>query len=132
MTADALTIGDLAKATDTKVETVRYYERIGLMPEPRRTPSNYRNYDARQSGAGVQSRTGARTLGLADDRNRSCAAVDEITGAHLAEINRKIADLKVLRRELDALLQQCRHGVVAECGIIKALADCSFKKLERE
>jgi len=49
MTADALTIGDLAKATDTKVETVRYYERIGLMPEPRRTPSNYRNYDARHA-----------------------------------------------------------------------------------
>jgi hypothetical protein len=61
-------------------------------------------------------------LSLADDQSRSCAAVDEIAREHLAEIDRKVADLKVLRRELDALLRQCRHGVVAECGIIQALA----------
>lgn len=142
MAADALTIGNLAKATDTKVETVRYYERIGLMPEPRRSPSNYRNYDARHAerlgfirrsrALGFSLKQVRELLGLADNRNRSCAAVDDIARAHLAEINQKVADLKVLRRELDALLQQCRHGAVAECGIIKALADSSFKKLERE
>ncbi len=132
MAGDTLTIGDLAKATNTKVETVRYYERIGLMPSPKRSASNYRKY-----GAGQVDRLGfirrSRALGfsldqirdllsLADNRSRSCAAVDEIAREHLAEIDRKVADLTVLRRELAALLRQCRHGVVAECGIIKALA----------
>ncbi len=131
MAADALTIGDLGKATNTKVETVRYYERIGLMPAPKRSASNYRKY-----GAGHVERLGfirrSRALGfnldqvrdllsLADDRGRSCEAIDEIARAHLAEIDRKLTDLKALRHELDALLRQCRHGVIAECRIIKAL-----------
>jgi DNA-binding transcriptional MerR regulator len=60
-------------------------------------------------------------LSLADDRSRPCEAIDEIARAHLAEIDRKLTDLKALRHELDALLRQCRHGVIAECQIIKAL-----------
>jgi DNA-binding transcriptional MerR regulator len=131
MARDALTIGDLGKATNTKVETVRYYERIGLMPAPKRSASNYRKY-----GVGHVERLGfirrSRALGfnldqvrdllsLADDRDRSCEAIDEIARAHLAEIDRKLTDLKALRHELDALLRQCRHGVIAECRIIKAL-----------
>jgi Cu(I)-responsive transcriptional regulator len=132
MADDALTIGDLAKATNAKVETVRYYERIGLMPAPRRSAGNYRNYDAghverlgfirRSRALGFSLDQVQELLSLADDQSRSCAAVDEIAREHLAEIDRKVADLKVLRRELDALLRQCRHGVVAECGIIQALA----------
>ena len=132
MAADGLTIGELAKAANTKVETVRYYERIGLMPVPRRSEGNYRKYDSghverlgfirRSRALGFSLDQVRALLSLADDRNRSCAAVDEIAREHLAEVNHKVADLKVLRRELDALLRQCRHGVVAECGIIKALA----------
>jgi Cu(I)-responsive transcriptional regulator len=131
MERDALTIGDLAKATNTKVETVRYYEQIGLMPSPKRSASNYRNYETghverlgfirRSRALGFSLDQVRELLSLADNLSRSCAAVDEIAREHLAEIDRKVADLKVLRRELDALLQQCRHGVVAECGIIKAL-----------
>jgi DNA-binding transcriptional MerR regulator len=132
MAADALTIGDLAKATNTKVETVRYYERIGLMPVPRRSAANYRHYDAgsaerlgfirRSRALGFSLDQVRELLSLADDQSRSCEAVDQIARDHLAEIDRKVADLAVLRRELDALLRQCRHGVVAECRIIKALA----------
>ncbi len=135
MAGDGLTIGDLAKATDTKVETVRYYERIGLMPAPRRSQGNYRSYDAgqverlgfirRSRALGFSLGQVRELLSLADEKSRSCAAVDEIAREHLAEVDRKVADLKVLRRELDALLRQCRHGVVAECGIIKALASRS-------
>jgi Cu(I)-responsive transcriptional regulator len=132
MAARALTIGDLAKATNTKVETVRYYERIGLMPSPKRSASNYRTYSAdhaerlsfirRSRALGFSLDQVRELLGLADDRGRSCAAVDEIARQHLAEIDGKVADLKVLRRDLDALLRQCRHGAIAECKIIKALA----------
>jgi Cu(I)-responsive transcriptional regulator len=132
MNAGSLSIGDLARATGTKVETIRYYERIGLLPPPPRTGGNYRAY-----GAGHLARLSfarrARDLGfpldqiralldLADQRERSCEAVDAITRDHLAEVDRKLADLTALRRELAFLIGQCRHGTVADCRIIEALA----------
>ena len=126
------TIGDLARATGTKVETVRYYERIGLMPTTARTAGNYRAYERAQVDRLSFIRR-ARTLGfsieqvrellsLADDRSRSCIAVDELARAHLTTVVRKLADLAALQRELEALLGQCRRGTVAECRIIQALA----------
>jgi Cu(I)-responsive transcriptional regulator len=127
-----LTIGDLAKATGTKVETVRYYERIHLLPAPTRTKGNYRSYDDAHLGRlGFIRR--ARELGfpldqvrelldLADQRDRSCEAVDVIAGQHLLEVKRKIADLTALRDELTDLLSRCRRGTVAECRIIETLA----------
>ena len=51
--------------------------------------------------------------------------MDGIARAHLEEVDRKIADLQALRRELDSLVRQCRHGTVSECGIIEALAPAS-------
>ena len=131
--AMSLTIGDLARATGTKVETVRYYERIGLMPRTARTAGNYRAY-GREHGERLSFIRRARALGfsieqvrelmsLADDRGRSCAAVDELARVHLAAIARKLADLAALDRELRSLLGQCRRGTIAECRIIQALAD---------
>ncbi|WP_315768209.1 MULTISPECIES: helix-turn-helix domain-containing protein [unclassified Bradyrhizobium] len=127
-----LTIGDLAKRTGTKVETIRYYERIGLLPLPARTEGNYRAYDNDQLGRLSFIRR-ARDLGfsidqvrdlldLADQRDRSCDAVDVIAGQHLAEIERKISDLVALRDELADVIGRCKHGTVADCRIIEALA----------
>jgi Cu(I)-responsive transcriptional regulator len=132
-----MNIGELARVTDTKAETIRYYERIGLMPAPPRTAGNYRDY----SGAHVSRLTftrRARDLGfsieqiralldLADQKEQSCAAVDAIAREHLAEVKRKLADLAALRRELDSLIGQCRHGTVAECRILEALAPDAAK-----
>ncbi len=129
---DRLSIGALAKATGTKVETVRWYERVGLLPPPARTAGRYRSYGAAHLGRLSFVRR-ARDLGftldqvrdlllLADQRDRSCEEVDGIACAHLAEVERKIADLEALRRELADLIGQCRHGTVAECRIIEALA----------
>jgi len=132
MRAERLTIGDLARATDTKVETVRYYERIGILPKPARTPGNYRSYSAghldrlsfirRARDLGFSLPQVRALLGLSDQRGRSCAAVDAIAREHLADVERKIADLAALRRELDRIISQCRHGTVAECRIIEALS----------
>jgi DNA-binding transcriptional MerR regulator len=61
-------------------------------------------------------------LGLADDREQDCAAVDVIARKHLAEVERKITDLTALRRELRDLIGQCSHGTVADCRIIEALS----------
>ena len=129
---NTMSIGALAKATSTKVETVRWYEQVGLLPAPTRTSGNYRAYDAAHLGRLSFIRR-ARDLGfsldqiralldIAGQQDRSCEAVDVIAREHLDEVDRKIADLQALRRELDALIGQCRQGRVAECRIIEALA----------
>lgn len=126
------TIGDLAGTTGTKVETIRYYERVGLLPAPARTRGNYRAYTAEHLGRLSFIRR-SRDLGftldqiralldLADQRDRDCGAVDAIAREHLAEVERKIADLSALRRELRDLIGRCGHGTVAECRIIEALS----------
>ena len=127
-----LSIGELARRTGTKVETIRYYERIELLPRPPRTTGNYRSYGTDHLGRLSFIRR-ARDLGfsldqvralldLADQRDRSCTAVDSITQQHLADVERKLADLEALRRELSALLDNCRRGTVADCRIIETLA----------
>ncbi|MGE0044191.1 MAG: helix-turn-helix domain-containing protein [Hyphomonadaceae bacterium] len=129
----ALSIGDLARATATKVETIRYYERIGILPAPARTAGNYRAYTEahlnrlsfirRARDLGFHLEQIDKLLALSDDAGRPCGEVDEIASAHLDEIDRKIADLKALRRELKDVVGQCRSGAsVAECRIIEALA----------
>lgn len=132
MHGDRLSIGDLARRTVTKVETIRWYERVGLLPLPPRTEGNYRTYSTahlnrlsfirRARDLGFSIEQVRELLDLADDRTRSCEAVDAIAHAHLQEVERKIADLTALRRELDEIIGQCRHGTVAECRIIEALS----------
>jgi Hg(II)-responsive transcriptional regulator len=126
-----LTIGDLAKATGVKVETIRYYEKIGLLPEPARTASNYRHYEMAHLGRlgfirrardlGFPLEQVRELLGLADQADRSCEAVDVIARQHLAEIERKIADLAALRDVLADVLDNCQRGTIAQCGIIETL-----------
>lgn len=132
MQAEILAIGDLATTTGTKVETIRYYERIGLLPAPSRTSGNYRAYAPehlarlsfirRARALGFPLEQVRALLGLADDKNQDCAAVDVIARRHLAEVDRKIADLTALRRELRDVIGQCDHGTIAECRIIEALS----------
>lgn len=126
-----LSIGDLAKATETKIETIRYYERIGLLPEPARTSGNYRSYEtahflrlgfirrARELGFSIEQVR--ELLSMSDQKDRSCAQVDAIAREHLAEVDEKISSLKSLRRELDAIIRQCHSGTIKECRIIDAL-----------
>lgn len=127
-----LTIGNLARRTGTKVETIRYYERIGLLSAPARTEGNYRAYGHDHLGRLSFVRR-ARDLGfaldqvrellnLADQRDQSCEAVDVIARQHLAEVERKIGDLVALREQLADVIGQCEHGTVASCRIIDALA----------
>ncbi|SDE28832.1 MerR family transcriptional regulator [Belnapia rosea] len=125
-------IGDLAKATGTKVETIRWYERVGVLAAPERTSGNYRAYGAehlerlsfvrRARDLGFSLDQVRDLLQLADDRNQPCDAVDRVAREHLEEVERKIADLEALRHELRDLIGQCRHGTVAECRIVQALS----------
>jgi Cu(I)-responsive transcriptional regulator len=132
MKGSHLTIGELGRRTDTKVETIRYYEQVGLLPAPARTPGNYRAYHTahlkrltfirRSRELGFSIDQIRALLDLADQRERSCEAVDIIAKQHRAEVDRKIADLRALRHELDSMIDQCRHGTVAECRIIESLS----------
>lgn len=127
----ALTIGELGKATGTKAETIRYYERIGLLPKPPRTGGNYRDYGKAEL-ARLSFIRRARALGfsldqvrallaLSDDRGRDCAHVDLMARQHLEQVEEKIADLAALQRELTAIIASCRGGSIENCRIIEAL-----------
>jgi Cu(I)-responsive transcriptional regulator len=132
MRTKTFSIGALARATSTKVETIRYYESIALLSAPARTAGNYRAYGQghlnrlsfirRSRDLGFSLKKVRELLGLADDRSRDCGEVDMIAREHLCEIERKIADLAALRRELKGIIEQCGHGTIEECRIIEALS----------
>lgn len=129
----ARSIGELGKQTGTKVQTIRYYEQIGLLPAPARTAGNQRSYTqahadrlgfvrhSRELGFSLDA---IRTLlDLSDDPNRSCEQADRIARRHLQEVNARIESLAVLKAELERMIRQCRRGKIADCRIIKVLAD---------
>lgn len=132
MNTPFLSIGKLARQTGTKVETIRFYEKNGLLPEPSRTEGNYRAYEpthlnrlsfirrARELGFSLDQIR--EFLKLADDRSQSCAAVDAIAKEHRKEVERKIQDLIALKSELDRMIDQCECGLVADCRIIESLS----------
>ena len=130
---DRLTIGDLAKATGTKVVTIRYYEQAGLLPAPPRTAGNYRVYGAdhldrlrfirRCRDLGFTLDHVRDLLRLSSQEDRACAEVDHITAEHLTEIEQKIAALTRLADELRRINGRCQGGgTIADCRIIEALS----------
>ncbi|MCB9943130.1 MAG: helix-turn-helix domain-containing protein [Geminicoccaceae bacterium] len=128
-----LTIGRIARAAGCKVQTIRYYEQIGLLDEPPRSEGNQRLYDesavrrltfirhARELGFPLQS---VRDLiGLSDRPDQSCEAVDAIASAQLNDVTRRIGRLEALRRELERMIEQCRGGRIADCRVMEVLGD---------
>ncbi|MBN2971252.1 helix-turn-helix domain-containing protein [Roseomonas aeriglobus] len=128
-----LTIGRLAAATGVKVETIRYYERAGLIAPPARTGGNYRSYSTgdldrlrfirKTRDLGFTLEEIRAMLDLARQRDRSCDTIDAIASKHLADVDRKIADLRGLRRELSAIISNCAGGTVGDCRILEAFGD---------
>lgn len=130
--AGTWTIGELARRVGSNVETVRYYERIGVLPAPGRTAANYRVYDnghlqrlsfimrARRLGFSLEQVRAL--LALSGQVGQPCVEVHEIARTHRDDIDRKIADLTALRAELDALLSHAHTGIIADCRIIEALS----------
>ena len=128
-------IGELSRATGTNIETIRYYERIGLLPAPHRTAANYRSY-GEPHRARLTFVRHSRDLGftideirslldLSDDPARNCGEADRIATAHLEQVEEKIAQLTLLRNELARIVGRCRGGVAADCRVIEALGDHS-------
>lgn len=125
------TIGRLSKLTGCNIETIRYYERIGLLPAPPRTEGGHRMYEeahtrrltfirrSRELGFTIQEVRGL--LELVDGKRYTCDEVQTLTLAHLADVKKKMADLRRLERVLKNMAAQCSGGEVPECPIIDAL-----------
>ncbi|MEE7465469.1 MerR family transcriptional regulator [Methylobacterium fujisawaense] len=128
-----ISIGELARRSGVKVPTIRYYEGAGLLPVPTRTDGQQRRYTA-AAVARLNFIRHARELGfevaavrellaLSEQPERPCAEVDGIARRHVEDIDRRIAQLVALRRELQRALDTCGHGRVGDCHVIEALAD---------
>lgn len=127
----ALTIGALSKRTGVNIETIRFYERIGILPKPPRSAGGHRIYSqeqlmrlgfvrrGRELGFSLDEVRGL--LHLVDGGRYTCAEVKAITLDHLADVRRKIADLRRLARTLADVAGKCRGGRVPDCPVIEAL-----------
>ena len=130
---DRMTIGELARETGTKVETIRYYESIGLMPEPARSAGNQRLYNKalldrlgfilHSRDLGFRLADIRQLLELNDDPERSCTEADAIARRHLRGVRSRIARLEALQLELERMVSECQHNRIADCRVIEVLAD---------
>jgi MerR family mercuric resistance operon transcriptional regulator len=126
-----ITIGALSRHTGTNVETIRYYERVGLLPSPARSSGGYRLYVTAHLERLTFIRR-ARTLGfsigdvrtllrLADERKRTCAEARVVADAHLEDVRAKISDLRRMERVLKATVARCALGRGTHCPVIETL-----------
>ena len=129
--ARGFTIGQLAKSAGVNLETVRYYERIGLMVPPDRTEGGHRVYDqkamkhlafvrrARELGFSIADIRAL--LALAAPGQNSCAEVKEVASAHLANVKAKLADLAKLETILSTTIAQCSENPSPTCPVLDIL-----------
>ncbi len=135
-----MSIGTLAKTAGAKVQTIRYYEEIGIMPRPDRTHSNRRTY-TQEAVKRLRFIRHARELGFSIPAIRAmielqslsggpCARVDEIAGQQLDVVRAKITRLKALENELTRMLNCCDGSDIATCRVIEVLSDHSLCESE--
>ncbi len=125
--------GELAKRTGCNIETIRYYERIGLLPDPPRSDNGFRSYEERHLTRLTFIRR-SRELGftleevqdllrLVDGGHYTCAQVQELALRHADEIQRKINDLHRMQRALKEMAAQCSGEDVPTCPIVEILSE---------
>ncbi len=127
-----LAIGGLSKRTGVNIETIRYYERVGLLPKASRAENGRRFYDeadvrrlafirhAREFGFGLPA---VRSLlALQDSPDMSCEAASDLARTQLVDVEQRIARLSALKAELARMIEACDGGCVSECRVVEALA----------
>ena len=132
MATDKETIGPLSKRIEMNIETIRYYERAGLVPAPPRTEGGYRLYAEEHRRRLVFIRR-SRELGFSLDEVRellemvdggyTCGEVRSLTLEHLANVKQKLSDLRRLERTLKRVADECDGGDAPECPFIDALLE---------
>ena len=133
LNGNVFAIGEMSRRTGVNIETVRYYEKIGLMPKPNRSEGGNRLYNdvllqrlffiKRCREIGFSQAEIKALLSMVDHEDVTCAEVHDITTAHVADIRQKIKDLRKLERVLTQMANECSRGDVPECPIIEALFD---------
>lgn len=130
-----LAIGTLARRTGTKVQTIRYYEEIGLMHEAGRTAGGQRRYfekdldrlafirHSRQLGFSLNSIR--ELLDLSDNPTQSCSEADSIARRQLRQVEQRLKRLQALKKELKRMITECDGESVAECTVLEVLRDHS-------
>ena len=126
-----LTIGKLAARAAVNIETVRYYERIGLLPSPPRTEGGHRMYEElhlrrlafvrRARDLGFALDDVRALLQLAEERSPTCARARALATQHLTDVRGKIADLRRIERALTQTVALCETGELADCPLLAAL-----------
>lgn len=126
-----LTIGGLSNKTDVNIETIRYYEKIGVLPHPLRTQGGNRVYDEsqikrlkfirRSRELGFSLNEIREMLRLVDEKNFTCAEIASISQHRLNDINLKIEDLRKIERCMRNMLSQCSREKVPDCAILDIL-----------
>ena len=135
-TGSTMKIGEVSASSGCHIETIRYYERIGLMTAPDRTASGYRQYRdtdidrlrfiTRGRALGFSLEELKSLLRLAEESQLSCSDVDRLARIHLVDIQRRLADLQRMERELQRTIESCSGRERASCSILGALkADTS-------
>ncbi len=129
--AGRIAIGALSKHTGTNIETIRYYERVALLPAPARSSGGYRlygtdhlkrlNFIRRARSLGFSLAEVRKLLALSDQRRRPCAEVRAVAAAHLEDVKGKIADLRTMERVLASTIARCEAGSGSHCPMIDAL-----------
>ena len=124
-------ISTVAANSGCNLETIRYYERIGLMPPPERTPKGYREYSeadverlrfiSRGRGLGFSLQEIRSLLRLAQDPGISCSEVDQLARKHLDDILVRLKDLQRMAHELERTIDHCGGGQRGECTILDSL-----------
>lgn len=124
-------ISTVATSSGCNLETIRYYERIGLMPSPERTPKGYREYSvadverlrfiSRGRGLGFSLQEIRSLLRLAQDPDISCSEVDQLARKHLDDILVRLKDLQRMARELERTIDHCGGGQRGKCTILDSL-----------
>ena len=130
---NVLAIGEVSRRTGVNIETVRYYEKIGLMPKPNRSEGGNRLYNdvqlqrlyfiKRCRVIGFSQLEIRALLSMVDHDNVTCAEVHRVTTAHVADIRQRIKDLRKLEKVLTQMANECSRGDVPECPIIETLFD---------
>ena len=124
-------IGQMSRETGVNIETIRYYERIGIMPKPDRTEGGNRQYDhdqlkrlffiRRARGLGFSLEEIRGLFEMVDRKDFSCGEVHDLTVDHLASVQDKIANLRKLEKALKKMVSECSRGDVPECPILDTL-----------
>ena len=128
---EPMQIGELSERTGVNIETVRYYERIGLLTAPLRSPGGYHRYGMqdvlrlsfvrRLRALGFALEDVRALLDLAETRRTACREVHDLAVTHLDEVRGKIKDLRRMERVLRDMVASCERGVTPQCPMIETL-----------